>query len=62
MKYRLTKTKKKIIVHILQFSYNVYVTWLYQDFKSENLWFLNLFAVHAARILGLSLEMLSPLK
>ena len=25
MKYTLSKTKTKIIVHILQFSYNVYV-------------------------------------
>ena len=38
------------------------IPWFYQDFKSENLCFLNLFSVHAARILGLSLEMLSPLK
>ena len=36
----------------------------YQDFKDENLCFsFNLYSVHAARILGLSLEiMLSPLK
>ena len=35
----------------------------YRDFKGENLWFLNLYSVHAARILDLSLEiMLSPPK
>ena len=35
----------------------------YQEFKSENLWFLNLHSVDAARILDLSLEiMLSPSK
>ena len=48
--------------------YNVYVMfyyeipWFYQDFKNENLCFLNLHSVHAARILDLSLEMLSPPK
>ena len=35
----------------------------YQDFKSENLCFLNLYSVHAARILDLPLQiMLSPPK
>ena len=36
----------------------------YQDLKDENLWgFFNMYSVHAARILGLLLEiMLSPLK
>ena len=39
------------------------IRWFYQDFKSENLCFLNLFSVHAERILDLSLEvMLSPPK
>ena len=39
------------------------IPWFYQDFKSENLCFLNLYSVHAARILDLSLEiMLSPPK
>ena len=39
------------------------IPWFYQDFKSENLCFLNLYSVHAARILGLSLEvMLKPPK
>ena len=49
--------------------YNVYIMlyceipWFHQDFKSENLCFLNLYSVHAARILGLSLEvMLKPPK
>ena len=49
--------------------YNVYVkfcyeiSWFYQDFNSENLCFLNLYPVHAARILDLSLEiMLNPSK
>ena len=37
------------------------IQWFYQDFKSENLCFLNLYSVHAARILDLSLEiMLTP--
>ena len=39
------------------------IPWFYQDSKSGNLSFLNLYSVHAARLLGLSLEiMLSPLK
>ena len=39
------------------------IPWFYQDFKSENLSFLNLYSVHAVRILDLSLEiMLSPPK
>ena len=57
--------KKKI----LQFLYNVYVmfyydiSWFYQDFESENLFFLNLYSVHTAKMLDLSLEiMLSPPK
>ena len=38
------------------------ILWFYQDFKKENLCFLNLYSVYAATILGLSLEiMLSPL-
>ena len=37
--------------------------WFYQDIKSENLCFLKLYSVHAAKILDLSLEiMLSPQK
>ena len=37
--------------------------WFNQDFKSENLYFLNFYSVHGAGILDLSLEvMLSPLK
>ena len=37
------------------------IPWTYQDFKSETLCFLNLYSVHAALILDLSLEiMLSP--
>ena len=42
--------------------YNVYVMffeeiqWFYQDFKNENLYFLNVYFVHAARILDLSLH------
>ena len=39
------------------------IQWFYQDFKSENLCFLNLYSVQAARILDLPLEiMLSPPK
>ena len=39
------------------------ILWFYQDFKSEKLCFLNLYLVHAAKILDLSLEvMLSPAK
>ena len=37
--------------------------WCHQDFKSENLLFSNLYSVHAAGALDLSLEvMLSPPK
>ena len=57
-------------IYILQFSYtHVYVMFyyeipgFYEVFKSENLRFLNLYSVHAARILDLSLKiMLNPLK
>ena len=39
------------------------IQWFYQDFKSENLYFSNLYSVHGARIPGLSPEnMLSPPK
>ena len=38
------------------------IPWLYQDFKRENL-FLNLYSVHATRVLDLLLEiMLNPPK
>ena len=57
---------------LLQSSYTVYnvyimffcdIYWFYQDFKSGNLCFLNLYSVDAARILDLTLEVvLSPLK
>ena len=37
--------------------------WFYQDFKSENLCFLNMYSVHRVKILDLSLDiMLSPPK
>ena len=42
--------------------YDIYVVfyhempWFYQDLKSKNLYFLNLYSVHAARILHLSLD------
>ena len=62
---KLTKNNRFYNSHI----YNVYVMfyyeipWFYQIFKSENLYFLNLYPVHAAKILNLSLEvMLNPLK
>ena len=58
------KKKKKI-----QFSFTIYVIfyseiwWFYQDFKNENLSFLNLYSVHTAKIQDLSLEiMLIPPK
>ena len=61
--------RKKNIFYNSDIIYNVYVMfyyeipWFYQDFKNENLRFLNLYSVHAARILDLSLElMLSPPK
>ena len=61
----LKKKKKKK----LQFSCTIYVIfyseiwWFYQDFKNENLCFLNLYSVHTAKIQDLSLEiMLSPPK
>ena len=39
------------------------ILWFYQEFKSENLCFLNLYSVHVVRILDLSLDiMLSPPK
>ena len=39
------------------------IQWFYQDFKSENLYFSNLYSVHVARIPGLLPEnMLSPPK
>ena len=61
--------KNKIKKQFSYTTYNVYVLfyydilWFYQNFKSENLFFLNQYSVHEARILDLSLEvMLSPLK
>ena len=39
------------------------IPWFYQDFKSENLCFLNLYSVHTARMLDMSQQiMLSPPK
>ena len=39
------------------------IRWFYQDFKIENLCFLNMYSVRGGRILDLSLEiMLSPPK
>ena len=39
------------------------IPWFYQDFKSENLCYLNLYSVHAARLLNLTLGvMLCPPK
>ena len=39
------------------------ISWFYQDFKSENLCFLNLHSVRTAKMLDLPLEiMLSPPK
>ena len=34
------------------------IPWFYQDFKSKILCFLNLYSVHAVRILELSLEIM----
>ena len=54
------KQKITILIYLL----NVYVMfyckiqWVYQDFKSENLCFLNLYVRHAVRILDLSLEIM----
>ena len=47
------KDKKIIIITILMFYYKI--SWFYQDFKGENLWFLNLHSLHAVRILDLSM-------
>ena len=59
-KLSISKRTFTIIIYIM-FYYKI--PWFCQDFKSENLWFLNLYSVHAARILDLSLEiMLSPPK
>ena len=46
------KDKKIIIITILMFYYKI--SWFYQDFKGENLWFLNLHSLYAVRILDLS--------
>ena len=59
------KKKKNYNSHIynvrVMFSYEF--PWFYQEIKSENLCFLKLYSVHAAKILDLSLEiMLSPQK
>ena len=37
------------------------ITWFYQNFKRENLCFLNLYSVHTATILKLSLEIILSL-
>ena len=37
------------------------IQWFYQDFESENLRFLNLYSIHAARMLDLSLEIMLSL-
>ena len=34
------------------------ISWFYKDSKSGNLCFLSLYSVHAARVLGLSLEIM----
>ena len=57
-------------MYIGQFSYNAYnlyvmfyyeIPWFYQDFKSENLCFLNMHLAYAARMLDLSLvALLTP--
>ena len=64
LKNRESQKKKKI-----QFLCTIYVIfyseiwWFYQDFKNENLSFLNLYSVHTAKIQDLSLEiMLIPPK
>ena len=52
--------KKIYFSSILMYVYAVFyyqIQWLYQDFKSENLCFLNR-SIHAARILDLSLEIM----
>ena len=36
------------------------ISWFYQDFKSGNLCFLNLFSAQTAKILDLSLEIMLP--
>ena len=68
---KIMNLKKKKIkgLQFLYTVYNVYVMfyykipWFYQDFKSENLRFLNLHSVHAAKIRDATLEvMLSPPK
>ena len=37
------------------------IPWLCKNFKGENLCFLNLHLLHAVRIMGLSLEMISKM-
>ena len=56
----LKKKKEKKI----SYTCNVYkmfyyeTQWFYKNFKSENLWFLNLCSIRAVRILNLSLEIM----
>ena len=58
------KNREPQKIYIIQFSYtclcNFYyeILWFYQYFKSEHLCFLNLYSVHTARMLDLSLEVI----
>ena len=54
------KKKKNYNFHRYDFYVMFYyeIPWFYQDFKSENLCSSNLYSVHAARILNLSLEVI----
>ena len=53
------KKKKKVLAYYVYLMFYYEILWFDQDFKSENLCFLNLYSVHAARILDLSLEIIS---
>ena len=61
---KINKQTNKQKITILIYLLNVYVMfyckiqWVYRDFKSENLCFLNLYVRHAVRILDLSLEIM----
>ena len=57
------KKKYSTILNICNMSVMFYykTPFIYQDFKNENLYFLNLYSIHAVKILNLSLEVMFSL-
>ena len=49
------KKKKTILIYNVYLMFYFKVPWLYQDFKIENLHFLNLYSVRTAKIVDHSL-------